>query len=127
MPGQLDAFATLLAQAAPAGPAEGSSNPLFTIVTFLPALVLFYFMIVRPGQTEAKRRRQMIDALKKNDRVLTESGIYGTVVAIDNEASKVVLRVDDERNIRMTFSRASVSRVLDASEKEKAGETALSK
>lgn len=127
MPGPFDAFSPLLAQAAPAE--GGGNNLLVSLLPFVPALLLFYFMILRPQQTEVRRRREMIDTLKKNDRVLTESGIYGTVVSIDSEANKVVLRVDDERNVRLTFSRASVTRVLDAAsekekEKEKAGGTA---
>ncbi len=117
MPGSFDAFSPLLAQAAPA---EGGGNPLISLLPFVPAVLLFYFMIIRPQQSEVRRRKEMIDTLKKNDRVLTESGIFGTVVSIDTEANKVVLRVDDERNVRMTFSRASVTRVLDtAAEKDK--------
>ena len=60
----------------------------------------------------------MIEAMKKNDRVLTSAGIFGTVVSVDG-GDRIVLRVDDERNVRLTFSKASIVRVIDPSEKDK--------
>ena len=56
----------------------------------------------------------MIDALKKNDKVLTTAGIYGTVVSVDAEHDRVVLRVDDDRGVKVAFTKASIVRVLDA-------------
>ena len=70
----------------------------------------------------------MMSALKKNDKVLTSAGIYGTVVSVDDDSDRVVLRIDDDRNVKVAFSRVSVVRVFDGSEKgkekEKASETA---
>ncbi len=59
----------------------------------------------------------MLDTLKKNDKVLTTAGIYATVVSVDAGHDKVVLRVDDERGVKLAFTRASIARVFDASEK----------
>ena len=56
----------------------------------------------------------MIDALKKNDKVLTSAGIYATVVSVDNDHDRVVLRVDDEKGVKVSFSKSSVVRVLEA-------------
>ena len=61
-------------------------------------------MIIRPQQQQEQKRKAMIDALKKNDKVLTTAGIYGTVVSVDANQDRVVLRVDDERGSRSTFS-----------------------
>lgn len=113
----------LLAQGnAPAG--GGGGDMLSMIVTFLPMLLLFYFIMVLPQQKQEKKRRAMIDALKPNDEVLTSAGIYGTVVRIDPEKERVVLRVGD--GVKLTFSRSSVVSVVQASEKEKAAESAAS-
>ena len=71
----------------------------------------------------------MIDALKKNDKVLTSAGIYGTVVSVDEEDDRVVVRVDDDRGVKVAFSKASIVRVLDGSadkSKEKADGVGLS-
>ena len=43
-------------------------------------IVLYYFLLIRPQSQRQKDLRNLREALKKNDRVLTEAGIYGTVV-----------------------------------------------
>ncbi|MGO9924055.1 MAG: preprotein translocase subunit YajC [Isosphaeraceae bacterium] len=98
----------------------GGSNVLSMFIYLLPIPFLFYFLIIRPQQQQEKTRRAMIDALKKNDKVLTSGGIYGTVVSVDANNDRVVLRVDDERGLRLTFTKSSVSRVLEASSEKSA-------
>jgi preprotein translocase subunit YajC len=97
------------------GQDNGASGFMGTFVYLLPIPFLFYFLIIRPQQQQEKNRRSMIDALKKNDKVLTSGGIYGTVVSVDPTNDRVVLRVDDERGIRLTFAKSSVTRVLEVS------------
>ncbi len=98
----------------------GGSNVLSMFIYLLPIPFLFYFLIIRPQQQQEKNRRSMIDALKKNDKVLTSGGIYGTVVSVDSNNDRVVLRVDDERGLRLTFTKSSVARVLEASAEKSA-------
>ena len=87
----------------------------------LPILRLFYFLFIMPQQQQEKKRRAMIDALKKNDKVLTTGGIYGTVMSVDAKNDKVVLRVDDERGVKLAFTKASVARVLESSAEKSSG------
>jgi preprotein translocase subunit YajC len=110
---------TLLAQAAGG---EGTSSTLVLLLTFLPVAFFYYVLIWRPAQTQEKKRREMVDALKKNDKVLTQAGIYGTVVSVSSEGDRVVLRVDDDRGVKLEFSKTAVIRVLDGST-EKADKT----
>lgn len=92
-----------------------SGNFWSTVVLLLPIFPLFYFLFIMPQQQQEKKRRAMIDSLKKNDKVLTTGGIYGTVISVDAKNDKVVLRVDDERGVKLAFTKASVGRVLEAS------------
>jgi preprotein translocase subunit YajC len=121
MPASLAALPLLFAQNAPAG--GPTPSPWSTLWLLWPIPVLFYFLIIRPKQTEDRKRQSMIDALKKNDKVMTTAGIYGTVVALDADHDRVVLRVDDDRGVKLTFSRSSVLKVLETSQ-EKAAEPA---
>jgi preprotein translocase subunit YajC len=82
---------------------------------------LIYFMIIRPQKQQDQKRRAMIDAMKKNDKVLTSGGIYGTVISVDPSQDRVVLRVDDEKGVKVSFARSSVARVIEATP-EKSGE-----
>jgi preprotein translocase subunit YajC len=113
----LPAFLPILFAQAAAGNAP-TPSPFATLLPFLPAIPLFYFLLIRPQQQQEKKRKQMIDNLKKNDRVLTVGGIYGTVISVDAENDRVVLRVDDDGKIKIPFSKTSVVRVIsDGSEK----------
>lgn len=124
MPSPFAHIAWLFAQAAPAAGQDTGTGMSTTFLMLMPVLVLFYFMIMRPQQQQERKRKQMVDALKRNDRVLTAAGIYGTVVSVDTDADRVVLRVDDDKGVKIPFSKASIVRVLEAAEKEKAAEPA---
>jgi preprotein translocase subunit YajC len=83
-------------------------------VVLLPMVVAFYFLFILPQQQQEKKRKSMVDSLKKNDKVLTVGGMYGTVVSVDAANDRVVLRVDDERGVRIAVTKASVARVLES-------------
>jgi preprotein translocase subunit YajC len=107
MPGLLNEVGLLFAQDV------GNASNWSGLLILLPIPFLFYFMIWLPQQQQEKKRRSMIDALKKNDKVVTAGGIYGTVVSIDPAQDKLVLRIDDDKGVRLTLTRSSVLRVLD--------------
>ena len=83
-------------------------------------ILWFYFLLIRPQQRQEKARKALISAVKKNDKILTSAGIYGTVISIDTAADRVVVRVDDDKGIKMVFSKASVVQVLAPSEEKPA-------
>jgi preprotein translocase subunit YajC len=97
-----------------------------TAIMLAPIPLIFYFLFIRPQQQTEQKRRSMLDTLKKNDKVLTTGGLYATVVSIDGTHDKVVLRVDDERGVKLAFTRASIARILDSSS-EKASDKASDK
>jgi preprotein translocase subunit YajC len=74
--------------------------------------LLFYVLLIRPQRKEQKNRQAMLDNLKKNDRVVTIGGIYGTVTSVRREADEITIKVDDSTKLRVTVS--AVSRVLGA-------------
>jgi preprotein translocase subunit YajC len=95
-------------------------------LTLAPIPLIFYFLFIRPQQQTEQKRKSMLDTIKKNDKVLTTGGIYATVVSIDATHDKVVLRVDDERGVKLAFTRASIARVLDSSSEKSAEKPAES-
>jgi len=104
----------LLQDAPPATNAPGFlNNPL---MPFIPIGILFFLLLVMPERKKQKQRQAMLEALKKGDRVMTTSGLYGTIVTTTNEV--VVLQVAD--NVRLRFTRSAVQSVMDAETDEKA-------
>jgi preprotein translocase subunit YajC len=117
MLGSLADFLFFFAQAAPAAK-QPEQNSLLQFLPFLPIPFVFYFMLIRPQQQQEKKRREMMDKLKKNDKVLTAAGMYGTVISVDESGDRVQIRLDDDGKLKVTFTRASIVRVLnDSSEK----------
>jgi preprotein translocase subunit YajC len=71
-----------------------------------------WLLLYRPEQERMKRQREMLGSLKKNDRVVTTSGIYGTVANVDREADRVSLKVDDSGNVKISVTLSSIAKVL---------------
>ena len=114
----------LLAQAAAAAPGAAAEAPslssqLMQMVPFLAVIPIFYFLLIRPQQQQDRKRREMINQLKKNDKVLTAAGFYGTVVSIDPDSDRVVLKIDEDGKVRVAFARSGIVRVVtEGSEKK---------
>src|SRR5947209_6820188 len=90
----------------PGGPLTG----LFLYL--LPILVLFYFLMIRPARRQEHERKTMLDALKKNDKVVTAGGLIGTVAAVNPTEDEVTLKVDDSSNVRVRVTKSSIVRVV---------------
>lgn len=74
---------------------------------YVPIFLIFYFLIIAPQRKKQKEMKNMLDHLKKNDEVVTASGIHGTVVIVKDKT--VVVRVDD--NCRIEFDKEAITMV----------------
>ncbi|QMT33209.1 preprotein translocase subunit YajC [Conchiformibius steedae DSM 2580] len=63
-----------------AADAAAQPNTWMAILPWIGIFALMYFMMIRPQQKQEKNRQAMISELKKGDRVLLSSGLYGKVV-----------------------------------------------
>ncbi len=100
---------------APAGSKEGGglggmAPMLLTIALMIGVLWLLVF---RPQRRREGQRQQMLNQIKKSDHVVTVGGIHGVVTQIRGD--EVVLKVDESTNVKITFSRAAIARVIDKS------------
>ncbi|MFY8221036.1 MAG: preprotein translocase subunit YajC [Pirellulales bacterium] len=94
-------------------------NPLELLVSYLPFVLVLaaaWFLLYKPERERMKKQQDLLAGLKKNDRVLTTSGIYGTVANVDRAADRVSLKVDESENVRLTVTLASISKVLSDTE-----------
>ena len=79
------------------------------LIAFVPLLLIFYFMLIRPQQKRMKEHTALIAALDVGDDVLMSSGIYGTVVQIDRE----MLEVEVADGVELRVARNAVSEIVD--------------
>jgi preprotein translocase subunit YajC len=61
----------------------------------------------------------MLDALKKNDKVITSGGIIGIVAAIKDKEDEVTLKVDESSNVRLRVLKSSIIRIVGPEETAK--------
>jgi preprotein translocase subunit YajC len=106
----------LLAQAAEA-PAGGATEPggqglLGFMPAILGAIVLYFFLIVRPERRKAAEQKAKLEALKKNDRVVTIGGIYGVVMEVQRDADRVTLKIDEANNTKIRVTFGAIARIV---------------
>lgn len=77
---------------------------------FIAIGLFFYFILLRPQQAEQRRKKELLASLKKNDKVVTTSGMIGTIADISSDGTRVTLRVDD--NTRIKFLRSAIQEPL---------------
>ena len=96
-----------LAQAGPSALAFGG------LVEFLLPLVLifvvFYFLLIRPQQKKARDHRQMVESVRRGDRVITGGGIHGNVTKV-GEDGKVTIEIAED--VRVEIVRATLADVV---------------
>lgn len=81
---------------------EQGGSPFGTLWSLLPILLIFpifYFLVILPQQRSRKKQQSMIDNLKKGDKVVSTSGIIGTIVSVDKDT--IVLQVAPDVKLRM--------------------------
>mgnify|MGYP003439459319 FL=1 len=87
--------------------AGGGAGGILSLVPFLLIFVIFYFLLIRPQQQKQKQQQTLLDAIKKGDKVVTTSGIWGTVTNLGKDT--VTLQIADNTKIKM--QRENVSRL----------------
>jgi preprotein translocase subunit YajC len=81
------------------------------IANLLPILAIglvFYFIVIAPANKQRKKTQEMLNSLKKGDRVLTTGGIYGTVQGVEGDA--VYLRIAE--NVKVKVARSAISGII---------------
>ena len=73
---------------------QGQGNILASIFPFIFLFAVFYFLIIRPQQKQAKEHKEMINSLTKGDKIVTNGGLICTVVKPEEEFIKVKLNDD---------------------------------
>ena len=83
-------------------PSGGEQGPLPGFILMGLIFAIFYFVLILPMKQKQKKLDQMVKTLKAGDRVVLSSGIYGTIVAVEEDA--FALRIDQSTKIKILKS-----------------------
>ena len=88
--------------------AGGSGAFLVQILPIAAIFLVFYFIVIAPANKQRRKTQEMLNSLKKGDRVVTSGGIYGTVQGV--EAEVVYLKIAE--NVKVKVSRSAITSVV---------------
>ena len=95
-------------------PLQGSGSFLGNQLFLMMIIVgFFYLIVVRPMRKKQQETETMLNELKNGDRVLTNGGIYGTVVGVTED--QIQLRVAD--SVKIQFAKSAIAQLVEESGK----------
>lgn len=80
-------------------------SPLVSFMPLILIFVVFYFLLIRPQQKKQKEHELLLKSLAKNDEVVTNGGIHGTIINVKD--TTVILRVDE--NVKLEVEKHSIA------------------
>lgn len=93
-----------------APPRTGSAYSYSSLLLMVAVFVVMYMILLRGPRKQQKQQKQMVQSLKKNDRVRTIGGIYGTVM--DVKGDEVVIKIDEATNTKIHVSVSAIGKNL---------------
>ena len=88
-------------------PAQAQGNPLMQLMPIIIIFVIFYFLLIRPQKKAQDDHKKMVTSLKKNDEVITNGGIHGTITNVKDNT--VVLKIDD--NVKIEVQKIAIATI----------------
>jgi len=92
--------------------AQQQPGILASLLPLIILFVIFYFLVILPQQRQAKKHKEMVENLKKGDKIVTTGGIIGEVVR--NEPDKLIVRIS--KDVEVKIDKSAVARKLNNEE-----------
>lgn len=86
------------------------------LMPIILVMIIFYFLLIRPQQKRAKRHKEMLAAVRRGDKIVTNGGITGTVIkALDDSDT---IEVEIAKDVKVNVVRAMIADVRGKTEPE---------
>ena len=86
-------------------PTAVQPNAIASLMPIIFIFAIFYFLLIRPQQKKQREHQKMVSELKKNDEVVTNGGIHGTVVNVKD--TTLTLRIDE--NVKVEVNKNAIA------------------
>jgi len=90
-------------------PGCGGQQSMMSIVMIVVMILIFWLLIIRPQQKRQKQHQAMVQALKRGDRIITQGGIYGRIVAMTPSDVTLEVAKVDGKEVRIRVLRANIA------------------
>ncbi|QDU64161.1 preprotein translocase subunit YajC [Planctomycetes bacterium Pan216] len=104
-----------------AEPTINAEQPPFWIYVVPLALTfgIFYFLFILPEKKKAQEKEDLLGNLKKNDKVVTIGGVYGVVASVNKDGEDVLIKIDEDKDVKMRVTKTSIARVITGKDETK--------
>jgi preprotein translocase subunit YajC len=99
------------AYAQTAGASAGGAASLLQFAPLVLIAIVFYFLLIRPQQAQAKKLKETLAAIKRGDKVVTAGGIIGTVKKVAEGATEIDVEIAP--SVTVSVVRSTISRVVN--------------
>jgi preprotein translocase subunit YajC len=96
------------------GGGQGAGNIFGSLIPLILIFVIFYFLLIRPQQKKAKEHKNMIQNLKKGDKIITSGGVYGVIESVGTNT--ITAKISE--NVKVKFGKAYVAAVRASSDED---------
>jgi len=100
----------------PPAHAQASGFGGFDFMSILPLVLIFavfYFFLIRPQQKKAQQQKDLLSALRRGDRIVTNGGLIGVISKVVSDQE---LQVEIAEGVRVRVARAMVANLLSKTE-----------
>jgi len=91
----------------------GGGNAFQAFLPLILIFVVFYFLLIRPQQKKMKQHKELLESIRRGDKVITGGGIIGTVTKVDNDNE---LTVEIAKDVKVKVQRSTISGVVNRTE-----------
>jgi preprotein translocase subunit YajC len=85
--------------------ATGPGCSAMDMLPFIIMIGIFYFLLIRPQSKRQKKHSTLVETLKKGDRIITNSGIYGRIINVDDHT----LDIEIARNTEIKITKNQIA------------------
>lgn len=90
----------------PQGDGQGGGGSLIGMfLPFVAIIAIMYFLMIRPQQKRAKEHQNMLSQLRRGDRIITGSGIHGSITDVEDKT--FVIQIAD--NVKIKIEKSAVT------------------
>lgn len=114
---------TGIAYAADQAAGAASAGGFGQMASFLPLIlifVVFYFLLIRPQQKQAKKHQEYLNNLKVGNKVVTKGGIHGQITGLTDS----IVTIEIDKDVRVKVSRDAIGMGAEAAPVKKEGKKA---